>query len=671
MHILLTNDDGPLDDKACPYIKYLVDEINETTDWQLSIVVPNQQRSWIGKAHFAGRALKPTYIYTETSTDSPNDDINRFDGPYDMPQHKKNHQEWVLIDSTPAACADIGIHHLLDQPIDLVVSGPNFGKNSSNLYILSSGTVGAALEACTHGHRAIALSYEFRSLDHDFHQLKQAAKISVKLIRQLYENWHAGVNLYSVNVPLVELLNLHRTQVKYAPLLDNKWLSIYKPAIDKDGKKVFEWSPDFKAVYKDGLTRTEHSDNRVLLENNVSVTPLRLTFHHVGPSEGTILLIRRVLLITIDSSNYLYEPYVRAFEKLGFSVTSDRSILQRLDDSLIFHYGEYEDIDLDLLQLHPHQYFVPTYIYRKALIRKHFLANTVHHYVAKNPSSVLKASVPESYQLEVDYAEFLDDALDDAYELREEIDAGSKTWILKPSMSDKGQGIRLFNTIEQLQAIFNLFDENEEEEETGVIVSQLRHFVVQEYQTNPLLLEHYNHTKFHLRVYVVCVGNLKVYVYKHILALFAEAPWAKPSITDDAIPLDGHLTNTCLQGDNATVVPFWDLEGLSAHQKNRVFSHVLSVTGELFTAAASVDKINFQPLANAVEIFGVDYLVANNLAVKLLEVNSYPDFKQTGNDLKALIYTLVELVAADAVAPLMGLGTNEGGSKNSALVSVL
>ncbi|KAK7681106.1 hypothetical protein QCA50_015721 [Cerrena zonata] len=128
MHILLTNDDGPLNDKASPYIKYLVDEINSSTDWKLSIVVPNQQRSWIGKAHFAGKSLTPSYIYTNDSTATPNQQVNAFDGPFTNPQPQlKSSQEWCLVDSTPAACTDLGIYHLnsFDQPIDLVISGPN------------------------------------------------------------------------------------------------------------------------------------------------------------------------------------------------------------------------------------------------------------------------------------------------------------------------------------------------------------------------------------------------------------------------------------------------------------------------------------------------------------------------------------------------------------------
>lgn len=156
-----------------------------------------------------------------------------------------------------------------NKPIDLVVSGPNFGKNSSNLYILASGTVGAAMEAVTHGVKAIALSYAFNSMDHDFNTLKEAAKISVKLIKKLYDelNHHPEIDLFSINIPLVDSLKLGQTKIEYAPILQNQWGSIYTPrdTLNDKGQIQFDWTPDFKRVYKDGLIDHNHTDSRVLL----------------------------------------------------------------------------------------------------------------------------------------------------------------------------------------------------------------------------------------------------------------------------------------------------------------------------------------------------------------------------------------------------------------------
>ena len=63
--------------------------------------------------------------------------------------------------------------------------------------------------------------------------------------------------------------------------------------------------------------------------------------------------------------------------------------------------------------------------------------------------------------------------------------------------------------------------------------------------------------------------------------------------------------------------------------------------------------MNFQPINNAIEIFGVDFLVNSDFSVNLLEVNSYPDFKQTGDDLKEIIYELFARVATELVDPMI------------------
>jgi 5'-nucleotidase len=59
---------------------------------------------------------------------------------------------------TPADCASLAIHTLFDKPPDLVVSGVNLGLNFGLAFLLSSGTVGAAIEASIAGVPALAFS---------------------------------------------------------------------------------------------------------------------------------------------------------------------------------------------------------------------------------------------------------------------------------------------------------------------------------------------------------------------------------------------------------------------------------------------------------------------------------------------------------------------------------
>lgn len=384
----------------------------------------------------------------------------------------------------------------------------------------------------------------------------------------------------------------------------------------------------------------------------------------------------KTALITIKLDSYLYPVIENALR----CATPDVEITNKLLKSpagKVFHYGEYEELDFDRLMNDP-EYLACSFVYRKGLIRKHFLANTIAVYTAKNPASILKLAAPESFNLEVDYAEFLDEALDEAYELRCELEQNEalpeeerKTFILKPSMSDRGQGIRLFQTVDNLQTIFDSFEEAESDEDdeepeiphklndnNGVITSQLRHFIVQNYISNVLLLPLHDNRKFHIRTYVVVSGAIKVYVFRDMLALFALSPYRKPASDPDsedgAISLHGHLTNTCLQGeekDDKSVDLFWNLKGISQESKIKIYDELCQVTSELFKAAVGGGSIFFQPLPNAFEIYGLDFLVTVDEQVRLLEVNAYPDFKQTGDDLMSVIHNLFLSVAQTIVKP--------------------
>lgn len=375
----------------------------------------------------------------------------------------------------------------------------------------------------------------------------------------------------------------------------------------------------------------------------------------------------------------------------------------------------YESIDFDHASANPGASLINSYVIRKALIRKHFLSTTVDHWVAKNPASPLRGHVKASEPFEVDYAEFLDDALDETFDLRaslernggggggDPLEAGEREWwILKPSMSDRGQGIRLFSTMEELQGIFDGWeadepssdDEDDEDgadgdgdragahgdgdDRDGITTSHLRHFVAQPYIHPPLLLPECGNRKFHIRAYVLCVGALKVYVSRSMLALFAgraySAPWEKKKNDggedgdddQDEGYLDAHLTNTCIQGpkaDAGSVRRFWDVPGLTAGAKDDVFAQVCSVTGEVFEAAAKAMMVHFQPLGFAFEVFGLDFLVDAAGRAWLLEVNAFPDFKQTGDDLRDVVAEFWQGAVSRGVAPFVGVESGSGGGK--------
>lgn len=243
----------------------------------VSVVLPHTQRSWIGKAHIVGQTVKPTYFRPGRLHA---DDGTTHARP--LPAGSAEQEEWILVDGTPASCVQIGLYHYFHDrgPVDLVVSGPNYGRNSTAVFSLSSGTLGGALEAAICRRRAIALSYAFFSRNHDPAIIAAASRLSIRLIDYLYKNWGEGVDLYSVNVPLVE--NVDTKKILWTSLLQNYWGpgSCFQEVEDVDesadegeeriretevtpedassntenvtrhAHKHFKWAPRFADVYK-------------------------------------------------------------------------------------------------------------------------------------------------------------------------------------------------------------------------------------------------------------------------------------------------------------------------------------------------------------------------------------------------------------------------------------
>ncbi|KAJ7666432.1 tubulin-tyrosine ligase/Tubulin polyglutamylase [Mycena rosella] len=344
--------------------------------------------------------------------------------------------------------------------------------------------------------------------------------------------------------------------------------------------------------------------------------------------------------------------------------------------SNLLQWSTYDDIDHELVHSRRDTVLSSSYTFRKALIRKHFLSRCLHSYVTKHPDSELKDAAPKTFEIELSFVDELDEMfLDELWELGKELEEGEKWWILKPGMADRGNGIRMFNSRADLEKIFEDFEEADsddeaedgsggEEDNTAVVTSQLRHFVIQEYLSNPLLFDpaevsidgsskpdELQGYKFHLRAYCVASGALKLYLFDEILALFSAVPYVQPSVDEDEdgdpLPVDlaPHLTNTSLQTERGEegvrlfreLISCRVLSGpkkssnapFSAEDKKTIVDQMVVILGETFKAALS-NPIHFQPLPNVFELFGIDFLVTDSPAsqprfqVKLLEVNAEP-----------------------------------------------
>ncbi|KAI1387772.1 sure-like protein [Hypoxylon trugodes] len=770
MHILVTNDDGPPSPTSSPYVHSLVRELQKNGHI-VSVCLPHTQRSWIGKAHMIGQTVKPLYYKPSATFDpSPSAASQAQGATYTRPNKNNNEEEWILVDGTPASCAQIGIHHFFHEkgPVDLVVSGPNYGRNTTAVFALSSGTLGGALEAAVCRKKSIALSYAFFNRNHDPTIIDAASRHSVRIIEKLYAQWPTdkSIDLYSVNVPLIEGVEERKTL--WTEMLQNYWgdngacfEEVEGSIGDEDEEEVriresqeasgsngldskangdaadagqtryphrhFKWAPKFTDVYKSVEDSPPGNDGWAVKEGFSSVTPMKANFYNAAthlhgkelnldvPNSPTLTMSTSTLIyrpkqhfyaliayedayvqpLILDALQKLFPPEAYTLLSIPESATPGepillKDLLPKNGTSRVLQITPYEAIDWEYIDAHRTTCLANSYMLRKALIRKHYLAATAELWAAKRPDSALAKHVKRSEAFELDYAEFLDDALVEAFDLRaslerneEKGEAEREWWILKPGMSDRGQGIRLFSSLEELQGIFDGWEEDEPDSEdegkgagddeeqgnngNGITTSHLRHFVAQPYIHPPLLLPG-DGRKFHIRAYVACVGSLDVYVYRHMLALFAGKAYVAPGATatststnmdtnteTTAIDLEAHLTNTCLQRSvsEGTVRQFWDLP-LSKDTKEGIFKQICDITGDAFEAAPRAMPMHFRPLTNAFEIFGLDFLVDGTGHTWLLEVNAFPDFKQTGEELRELVGGLWEEVLRTAVGGFFG-----------------
>ncbi|KAG0146033.1 hypothetical protein CROQUDRAFT_723122 [Cronartium quercuum f. sp. fusiforme G11] len=228
--VLLTNDDGPCSSSESPFIhsftRHLRSAFLGSCPDKLRVVIPDSQKSWIGKAYIINDQISLKYYDPDTSISSS------------KPLTSAASDQWILLGGTPATCSNIALFNLFPDEIDLVISGPNYGRNTSSAFSLSSGTIGASLDAALSNHRTIALSYGVFEKPVSEEILNAANQIAVKIIKHL---WEAGfkktaeggelVDVYSVNIPLVPAI-LIDPQVIWTTESNTRYGRLFLPSSD-------------------------------------------------------------------------------------------------------------------------------------------------------------------------------------------------------------------------------------------------------------------------------------------------------------------------------------------------------------------------------------------------------------------------------------------------------
>nr|VFK10822.1 MAG: 5'-nucleotidase /3'-nucleotidase /exopolyphosphatase [Candidatus Kentron sp. LPFa]VFK24425.1 MAG: 5'-nucleotidase /3'-nucleotidase /exopolyphosphatase [Candidatus Kentron sp. LPFa] len=173
MRILLSNDDGYL----APGLVCLAEELSSFAD--ITVVAPDRNRSG------ASNSL---------TVDNPVRIARAANG-------------FIYVDGTPTDCVHLAITALMEEKPDIVVSGINRGRNLGD-FLLYSGTVAAAMEGCSLGFPAIAVSMEGAKPAH----YETAARVIRSLLVRSAK--HDLASLFPANT----MLNINVPDVAYGDL---------------------------------------------------------------------------------------------------------------------------------------------------------------------------------------------------------------------------------------------------------------------------------------------------------------------------------------------------------------------------------------------------------------------------------------------------------------------
>lgn len=182
-------------------------------------------------------------------------------------------------EGSPADCVLAGVHDVMPQRPDLVLSGVNRGNNSAE-NTLYSGTIGAAMEAALQGLPALALSQYYgpdnRDLEDPFEAAAQhGADVVRAVLKAGFDTDDAYSLFYNVNFPPVAAKDVQGMRAATQGRRPGVFFGT-EPFTSPSGRRYL-WikGGDQRVPAQPG------SDGAVNLEGAISITPMRadLTDH--------------------------------------------------------------------------------------------------------------------------------------------------------------------------------------------------------------------------------------------------------------------------------------------------------------------------------------------------------------------------------------------------------
>jgi 5'-nucleotidase len=245
LSILVSNDDGILSDGLAALVK----ELQEIAT--VAVVAPETQQSAVGHAITMHRPLRVREMKKEGKVFGH------------------------AVDGTPADCVKLAIRHLLPHKPDLVVSGINHGSNTA-ISVIYSGTVSAATEGTILGIPSFAISLTSFESNVDF---RYAATFAKKLALTILEKGLPKGTLLNVNVPPVSEEEIQGVMITKQG--KSIWNDEFEARRDPGNKQYFWLKGDLIELDTD-----EDVDQRAILDNKISITPIQFDLTNYGVIEA-------------------------------------------------------------------------------------------------------------------------------------------------------------------------------------------------------------------------------------------------------------------------------------------------------------------------------------------------------------------------------------------------
>jgi len=232
MEILLTNDDGIF----APGLWRLARELKQLAT--ITVVAPDREQSGSGTAVTFRQPLRVQKVKPLVP---------------EIAAHS--------VEGTPIDSVILALGKLLENRVDLVVSGINSGPNLGD-DVLISGTVGAALMGYLHGFPALAIS--IASLDNQ--HLDSAARLAAQLAKWIADHHLESNILLNVNLPSLPLAEIKG--VRITKLASKSHIDTVEEG--HDGRKAYYWL----VRQKMNKNVAENTDTWAIEQGYISITPL-------------------------------------------------------------------------------------------------------------------------------------------------------------------------------------------------------------------------------------------------------------------------------------------------------------------------------------------------------------------------------------------------------------